>query len=128
MMIEEYQKGRVEGFNYNCAEKVVNLGNEVLDLDLPKTATKLAAGFGLGMGVKHLCGAIAGAVMVLSARHVDTVARESDIYQRTSAFLQEVENTLGSWLCADLREKYYNPETKCEKIIETVISCLDEHL
>ena len=128
MLIEKYREGLVADKNYNCAEKVLNLGNQVLDYELPLSATKAAAGFGFGMGRKHICGALIGAVMILSIENVETIARESKIYGIAADLLQRVEDRLGSIMCFELREKYYNNENQCEFIIETVLECLDEKL
>ena len=128
MLINDYQKGMVEGRNFNCAEKLVNLGNESLNLQLPPQAVKMAAGFGAGMGKQHLCGAVAGAVMILSVVKVKTIARESDIYVCCSEMLDEIENRLGSIICKELKASFYNKELKCKYIIDNVVEVLAESL
>ena len=128
MLIEKYREGLVADKNYNCAEKVLNLGNQVLGYNLSPLALRSASGFGYGLGARHLCGAVAGAAMILSMKYVKTIARESDIYKIEADFVRTVEEKLGSIMCGELRDKYYNEENKCEYIIETVIECLDEKL
>jgi len=128
MLSEEYRKGLVLDKGYNCAEKVLNLSNEVLDLGLSDQALKVAGGFGGGMGIGHICGALVGAVMVLSLRHVETVGNQSDIKSIEKEFLKKVEEKLGSLMCRDLLKQYHTPERKCEFIIESVLEKLDEYV
>jgi len=128
MLIEKFRAGAVDNRNYNCAEKVLNLGNEELGLGMSEDATRVAAGFGAGMGREHLCGAIAGAVMVLSLRRVKTVAKESAIYQETAVLLDNIERQLGSLLCQQLKADHYDSEKKCQFIIDQVIEILDKQL
>ena len=128
MLIEKYREGLVDAANFNCAEKLLNLGNQVLELDLPPQALRLSAGFGAGMGIESVCGAVTGAIMILSAINVDTVARESKVYKINRKFLLKVEERLGTINCKELKAKYYDSESKCQSIIEAVIECLDENL
>jgi len=128
MLIEKYREGLVRDRDYNCAEKVLNLSSEVLELNLPEKALKVAAGFGGGMGIGHLCGAVTGSIMVLSLKYVDTVEHQSDIKRIEKNFLQKVQEKLGSLMCKDLIKAYYNPESKCEYIIENVIEILDQYI
>jgi len=127
-LLAEYDCGLVFGKDYNCAEKVINLSNLVLALGLDEKAVKAAAGFGGGMAIQHLCGAVAGAVMVLSLCHVETVAHQSNIYSIEAAFLNEVKEQLGSLNCDELKERHYSSATKCEHIIRTVIEILGKYV
>ena len=55
---------------FNCAECVFEAVLEHIETDLPKDVLKLATGFGGGIGLYgDTCGAIAGAVMAVSAIH-----------------------------------------------------------
>lgn len=55
---------------YNCAECVVDAVLALVETDLPIEAKKLATGFGGGIGLYgDTCGALAGAVMAVSAVH-----------------------------------------------------------
>jgi len=126
ILINKYREGLVKDRDFNCAEKVLNLSNEVLAIDLPDKALKVAAGFGAGMGIGHLCGAISGAIMVLSLQHVESVGHQSEIKKIEKEFLYKVEEKLGSLMCKELLNNYYSKETKCEYIMESVIEILDD--
>ena len=54
----------------NCSEAVVKAANEAYGLGLDEQALKLVSGFGGGCGCGDLCGAIAGALSVLSVLSV----------------------------------------------------------
>src|SRR5512136_2657535 len=55
---------------YNCAECIVQAVLAEIDTGLPPETTKLATGFGGGIGLfGDTCGALAGAVLAVSAVH-----------------------------------------------------------
>ena len=55
---------------FNCAECVVEAVLESMDTGLPRACLKMATGFGGGIGLYgDTCGAVAGAVMAVSAVH-----------------------------------------------------------
>jgi C_GCAxxG_C_C family probable redox protein len=55
---------------YNCAECITEAVLSLVDTGLPEAAKKLATGFGGGIGLYgDTCGALAGAVMAVSAVH-----------------------------------------------------------
>jgi C_GCAxxG_C_C family probable redox protein len=60
--IEEYYKEH----DLNCAETMLYAANDVYGLELDKKALKMAAGFGGGMYIRSVCGALAGGIMVIS--------------------------------------------------------------
>ena len=62
----------------NCSETILKAANISYNMKLDKTALKLAAGFGGGMGIESTCGALTGAVMVLSHLFVTERGHESD--------------------------------------------------
>jgi tRNA (guanine37-N1)-methyltransferase len=127
-LLDNYNNGLVASRNYNCAEKVLNLSNEVLKLDLNEQALTVAGGFGHGMGIQHLCGAVAAAVMVLSLRHVKTIGRKSEIGEIEQNFFIELSARLGTLQCDQLIERYYDSQSHCEHIIKTTIEVLDKYI
>ncbi len=62
-----------------CSEAIIKAFNQIYQLDLPDNAKKIATGFGLGLGEAGCaCGAVTGAVAVLSAVAGRTKVYESD--------------------------------------------------
>lgn len=119
-------KGYGNEQNYNCAEKILYGANEVYNLGLGKETMKLAAGFGGGMGIESTCGALAASVMVLSKLFVENTARESNIKEITSEFLNRYESEMKSIECAKLRKDYRNEEKGCYDVIMKAARILDD--
>lgn len=64
---------------FNCAECVLEAVLEHVETSLPKEVLKLATGFGGGVGLYgDTCGAIAGAVLAVSAVHGRSALPEND--------------------------------------------------
>ncbi len=112
----------------NCAEQIINAANIAYDMGLSKDACKLSAGFGGGMGVMSVCGAIAAGSMVLSNLFVKEYAHEGEreIARLTKALIRSAESSMSSHMCRDLRAKYRTPEYGCKVTIEKVGALLDE--
>lgn len=73
--------------DYNCAEKILYGANKAYNLGLTREALKLSAGFGGGMGIESVCGALTAACMVLSHKYVNNVAHEdTKIKEMTQKF------------------------------------------
>ena len=70
--IEEIRQRARKNFSlgYNCAECVTEAVLSLVDTGLPPSVKKVATGFGGGIGLfGDTCGALAGAVMAVSAVH-----------------------------------------------------------
>lgn len=112
--------------DYNCAEKILYGANQAYGLGLNPESLKLSAGFGGGLAIGEVCGALCGAVMVLSLLHVDTVAHQSEsLKPSTQSLLEEFRGKMGIIDCTALKEKFRTPEEKCLHIIVEAASCLD---
>lgn len=112
--------------DFNCAEKILYGTNKVYNLNLPKEALKLSAGFGGGMGVEDICGVITGAVMALSHLFVKEVAHESTlIKEKTSELIITFKEEMTSINCEKLKGLYRTEELKCSSIILKSAEILD---
>lgn len=112
----------------NCAEQMINAANIALDMKLSKDACKLSAGFGGGMGMMSVCGAVTSGSMILSHLFVNEYAHEGtkEIARITREFIKETESEMGSYICRDLRGKYRTPKDGCKYTIEGVAKALDK--
>ncbi|MDL2287463.1 C-GCAxxG-C-C family protein [Eubacteriales bacterium OttesenSCG-928-G02] len=74
---------------FNCAQAVISAYCE--DFGLSKEiATKLACGFGGGMGrLGHVCGAVAGAYMLIGLKHGQQFPDDQEAKEKTYAQVQE---------------------------------------
>lgn len=126
MLYDLISAGYGEEADLNCAEKILWGANEAYNLGLDKNALKIASGFGGGMGVEGICGALTGAIMVLGVLFVDEKAHESTkIKELSKEFLGRYEETMGSIDCAPLKKNYRTGEEKCENIILKSAELLD---
>ena len=113
--------------DWNCAEHMLIAANRVYGLGLDSKAVKLAAGFGGGMAVGDVCGALDGAIMALGALFVKERAHESDTVKRlTIELLERYRAKMGEIDCTPLKEKYRTDALKCRDIILEAASILDD--
>ena len=100
--------------NYNCAETLILAGNETYNLGLDEKTAKVMAAFGGGCGIGHICGALAGALGIISALTVTDRAHETpDFGPIRAEFMAKYEEKLGSYMCSDLKPKYRTEEDGC---------------
>lgn len=113
--------------DWNCAEHMLVGANHAYHLGLDKQAIKLAAGFGGGVSTGDICGALAGAVMVLGVLFIDERAHESSkIKDLTAELINRYRAAMGEIDCEPLKEKYRNDEIKCTPIILEAAKILDD--
>lgn len=108
--------GNEEGLN--CAEKILYGANEIYDLGLSRECLKLSAGFGGGMKIESVCGALTGGVMVLSK-----IFGHNDLYKKEQfeglirEFFRLYEEKMGSIKCSELKPLYRTEEKGCQNVI-----------
>lgn len=113
--------------DYNCAESLIRGADVHYGLSLDQSTLRVAAGFGGGLCVGALCGAVSGAVMALGTKYVDSRAHESlAMKDMVPRLLEEVEKQMGSLQCTELKERYHDQESGCVKVVEKVASILEE--
>lgn len=128
MKLYEYLKnGLVDDPAFSCSEKMLRGANEAYLLGLDEKALRLASGFGRGMGLELVCGALTGGVMVLSELFVKERAHESERIKRlTSEFLERYSDEMGDIDCKPLRAAYHDDIAKCREVILKAAFVLDE--
>lgn len=115
------------GDGLNCAEKIIRGANETYDMGLNADATRLMAGFGGGLAIGSTCGALCGAMGVISHMFVKDDAHKSEMLKFISKeFLMKYQQKMGGLDCNYLKDKYYDKETACTFIISTAAELLDE--
>ncbi len=128
--------------NFNCSQGVFTSFATEMGMD-EKLALKLATNFGGGERKGVLCGAVAGALMVLGLRggHYDSVAVEdkAKAYAVSTEFMNRFIEKNGSVVCRELlgydltkaEDKAIIDEqnlfrTVCPKMVESAAEILDE--
>ncbi len=110
----------------NCAEKILYGANEAYDLGLDRDALKLAAGFGGGMFIEEVCGALTASVMVISKLFVEDTAHKSGVINPLiTEFLSSYEDEMGSITCKPLKQKHRSLFRGCNKVILKAAENLD---
>ena len=127
MLYELIKQGFGEDEDFNCAEKIFYGANKVYSLGLDKSTLKLSAGFGGGMGIESVCGALTASIMVLSYMFVNEKAHESTkIKDLSKELLDRYEQEMGNIECKPLKDAHRTEEIKCKNVILAAAKILDE--
>ena len=120
------------GAGYACSEAVLAAANERMDdgRRMPDSCIRTAAGFGGGLAVGDVCGALCGGVMALSlaiakvsgsATPEEKEERRAAVRRLYGAFAERFGTTACRELTAEF-EAYDDPgrKAKCAEIVEAV--------
>ncbi|WP_244833777.1 C-GCAxxG-C-C family (seleno)protein [Clostridium sp. BJN0001] len=112
----------------NCAECILYAVNKEYSLDISKETLKTMAGFGGGMGVGEICGAISGAIASISILFTEVSGHKSPkVRAMSKKFIERFKSSLGYIRCADLKKNIHDKEERsCLHMIETSAEILGE--
>ena len=127
---ERAQQLHNQGFN--CAQAVVCAYCDQFGLD-EETACKVAEGFGLGMGIMEVCGALTGAFMLAGMRGSKGVAHpgetKAQTYMSTKALAAAFKEKNGTYLCRELKGVTDgNVRRSCPGCIEDACALIESYL
>ena len=125
MLADLIREGFREGKDLNCAESILYGANEAYDLGLSEKCLKTSAGFGGGLGIEEVCGALTGSIMALGVLFVEEKAHQSDIYDIDEDYLNIFREKMGSIDCSYLKDNYRTEEKGCDKVILEAAEVLD---
>ena len=110
----------------SCAEGILLAANEIYDLGLTEGEISLFAGFRTGMGCGSTCGALAGAIGVLSKMY----GQRGDFKELCGKFVAAFEKELdcGAIDCATLAARYKTPEKRCVAAVELTAQALEKFI
>ncbi|MDY3906484.1 MAG: C-GCAxxG-C-C family (seleno)protein [Lawsonibacter sp.] len=110
----------------SCAEGVLLAANEIYALGLTEGEISLFAGFRTGMGCGSTCGALAGAIGVLSKMY----GQREDFKELCGKFVAAFEKELdcGAIDCATLAARYKTPEKRCVAAVELTAQALEKFI
>ena len=90
---------------FNCAQSVFSSYAEEYGID-EENAKRIASGFGGGFGrLQKTCGAVTGALMLISARYYDINKPEESkelVYNKIREYIRQYEKKNGSIECLEL--------------------------
>lgn len=119
----------MENSNLNCAETILHQANKRYTLGLDDKALSLATGFGGGMGAGGQCGALSGAIMVLSVLHPGHSEEATEHRKKLNRqFITSFKDSLGSIHCTELKASHWSEEESCKKVIARAAEILDKLL
>lgn len=111
---------------YNCAECILHAANEVYALGLDESAMRLAAGFGGGMQVGDVCGALSGAICTIASRYVKTKAHDTPaLAPLTKELVARFQAAFCSLRCAQIKPKCFQPATRCLQTVQQTADLLE---
>jgi C_GCAxxG_C_C family probable redox protein len=97
--VERFKSG------FNCSQAVLGSYSEQFGLSCEK-AFKVATGFGGGMRMSDVCGAVTGAFMVLGLKYGNATSENKEAKEKTYEMVIEFTNRFkarnGSVMCRDL--------------------------
>lgn len=131
---------------YNCSQAVFGAFCE--DFGISKeTGLTLSSGFGGGMARRReVCGAVSGAVMVLSLIHgysnTENTEAKKHLYEEVRKVLADFEKETGSIICRELlgleekmsvptpeaRTQEYYKKRPCAELVYLAAQCVEKHI
>ena len=127
MLRDLIQNGFGEEEDFNCAEKILYGANISYNLNLSPEALKLSAGFGEGMAIESVGGALTAGIMVLSHRYVEDVRHQSDkIKEINQRFFREFIAEMDSIKCTHLKAAHRKEDIGCFDIVLKAAEILDK--
>lgn len=113
--------------NYNCAETILRAANDYYGLELHDRDMIMVGAYGAGIQTGNTCGAVLGAVAVLSMKYIEAKAHESeDIKPVVQKLMRKFNEKFGSTLCKDIKAQVFTKEIRCQKTIEIACDILEE--
>ena len=120
------ERERYGGVNLNCCERILRGANTAYGLGMREEDMRVSAAFGGGMGIGSTCGAIAGALMVLSMKYAGVAEKTTPLKEETVVpFLERVRGELGSLDCSAIKPRLA-VEGDCTPTVLAVAAILDD--
>ena len=117
----------------NCAQAVACTFCEEFGID-EKEMFRIAEGFGLGMGIMEMCGALSGMAMVIGLDNSkgspeEGSATKGDTYKKIREYVAKYKEKNGSYICRELK----GVETgkvlcSCQQCIADAVELTEEYL
>lgn len=118
---------------YNCAQAVACTFCREFGVD-EEEMFRIAEGFGLGMGMMEMCGALSGMMMVMGLENSvgnpeNGALTKAKTYKNVKEYVNKFKEKNGSYICRELK----GVETKkvlctCSKCIMDAVALTEEYL
>ena len=114
LVLDYYRKEN----DLSCSEAMIKAGNEYFGLNMTENCFRLFSGFSGGMYGNCTCGAVTGAVAILSLLYVENGAHNSPLMKKkVSRFIELFRKELSSTECGILKNLHHTPEIRCSKMM-----------
>lgn len=125
--LEYHKKG------YNCAQAVACSFCEEFGVD-KETMFGIAEGFGFGMGMMDMCGAVTGMLMVIGMENsVGNPEKgkltKADTYKKTKEYAAKFKEKNSTYYCRELKGvESGTPIVSCDQCILDAVALTEEYL
>lgn len=125
--LEMHKKG------YNCAQSVVCPFCEECNMT-EADAFRVSEGFGSGMALGEMCGAVSGMTMVIGLLNSigsleNGAPTKADTYSKVKAYAQQFQEKNGSYLCRELKcIEDGKQRVSCEQCVIDAVKFVEEYL
>lgn len=125
--LEFHKKG------YNCAQAVACAFCEDFGID-EKEMFRMSEGFGFGMGMMEMCGAISGMMMVIGLHNSvgsleGSKPSKADTYKKVKEYALQFKEKNGSYLCRELKGiSSDRPLCSCDQCVEDAVRLTEKYL
>jgi len=108
----------------NCCERVLLGSNISLNLNLNEDVFTTAKGFGGGMKIESVCGALTGSIMAMSHYYKE----QDNLSEIIQTFFAKFELLHGTHMCDRLKDVYYDDLTGCQNVMIKAADVFDDIL
>lgn len=118
---------------YNCAQAVACSFCDSFGVDA-KTMFRIAEGFGFGMGMMDICGAVTGMFMVIGLENSSGGTEEgkitkADTYRKVKEYARKFKDINSTFYCRELKGRDSGtPVVSCDKCIMDAVILTEEYL
>lgn len=127
MLLENIDKYYGKSYDLNCAETILYAASSEYGLNLSKETLKTMAGFGGGMAVETVCGALTGAIAVLGVMYTKERAHESTKMKiLTQELYTRFVEKLGTENCGKLKLNFRTEEARCSFMVKIAGEILED--
>lgn len=118
---------------YNCAQSVACSFCSEFGID-EETVFRISEGFGLGMGLMDMCGAVTGMMMVIGMENSVGGAgkgelTKADTYRNVRKYAEKFKEKNSTYYCRELKGTATGkPLVSCEQCILDAVALTEEYL
>lgn len=127
MLVDRVVKYYDKKYDLNCAECMLIAVSEEYNLNISKESLKLMGGFGGGLGVGNICGALTGGSAAIGLMFIkERGHKDLHVKAMCGEFIEKFKEEMSTIDCIPLKEKYFNDDSRCLKMMICAATALEE--